>query len=174
MKKIILLTLFVASYASAQYVMTKSTISSAGNSASSANYILKDAAGQSIAGESKSATRIEQAGFYTYGTKTTVGIQELPITPKVFSLSQPFPNPVTKGIANIKYAVPRTSNVNVRIYNVTGRAIKTIANGEKVPGMYNFVWNGSSDNGEKVAQGVYFVRMIAPEYKATKKLIFVK
>lgn len=174
-KYIALIAVFVASYSfAADYVMTKSTFSSAGAAASSANYILKDAAGQSITGQSENANRIEQAGFYTYGLKTIVGVQETQPFPKKFSLSQPFPNPVTKGVANIKFTVPRTSNLSIRIYNITGRMVRTVANGEKIPGAYNFAWNGTSDNGEKVAQGVYFVKMIAPDFKATKKLIFVK
>lgn len=175
-KYIAITAIFLASYAfSANYVMTKSTFSTAGNSnALSTHYILRDAAGQSVTGQSTSLNRIEQAGFYTFGKKVIVGTQETPIIPKVFSLERIWPNPVADKNVTVKYGVPRTSNVSIKVYNVAGSVVKTLVSGEQKPGMYNIVWNGNTESGQRISQGVYFVRMIAPEFKATKKLVLVK
>ncbi|MBI4722192.1 MAG: T9SS type A sorting domain-containing protein [Candidatus Stahlbacteria bacterium] len=177
MKYILAALLFAGSAFSAPlYVMTKSDFSSAGGIGSSANYILKDAAGQSVTGESKSATYIEQAGLHTYSQKQYISVEEndfQPLIPKVFNLSYPSPNPVAH-IATIRYAVPKVANVHILVYDVSGRVVKTLVSGEKKPAFYSINWNGESDNGNRVAQGVYFVRMVASDYTATKKLIFVK
>ena len=177
MRYILVALLFAGSGAYAQqYVMTKSDFSSAGGTASSTNYILKDATGQSVTGESKDANYIEQAGLHTYSKLKQIGIDEetaLPIIPKVFDLSYPSPNPVARS-ATIRYAVPRVAKVNILVYDVSGRMVKTLVSGNRKAAFYTITWNGESDNGNRVAQGVYFVRMAAPDYTATKKLIFVK
>ena len=173
---ILVALLFASSGAYAQYVMTKSVFSNAGGTANSVNYILKDAVGQSVTGESKNATHIEQAGLHTYSKFKRIGIEEetaSPITPKVFDLSYPSPNPVARSVT-IRYAVPRVAKVNILVYDVSGRMVKTLVSGERKPAFYSINWNGVSDNGNRVAQGVYFIRMVAPDYTATKKLIFVK
>jgi len=177
MKKYLALILaFTATYAfGSQYVMTKSVFSNGGTTSSSANYILKDAVGQSVTGQSSSSTQIEQAGFYTYSQKKHVGVEENPVTtPKVFSLSSPFPNPAARENISIVYEVPRTSKVSIKVYSVTGEMVKTLVLDEKAPGHYLLRWNGLSDKGTKVSNGLYFVRMLASDYKSTKKFIFLQ
>jgi hypothetical protein len=157
----------------AQYILTKSTFSTGGGSSSSANYILKAAVGQTVIGEGKSSNYIEQAGFYTY-SKHLIGVEEQKIKlPKVFSLSPPYPNPTTREVT-IKYGVPWLSKVEIVIYDVTGRVVKELVNEEQKPGFYVIRWNGLSNDGTQVTQGVYFLRMIAPEFKRTKKVILLK
>ena len=174
--KYIFSLLFIGSLVSAQqYVLTKSTFSNAGGSSSSANYILKDAAGQSVTGESKATNYIEQAGFYTYSKLREVGIEETELQPipKVFSLSNPFPNPIAK-FATIKYGVPRLSHVSIKVYDITGRVVKTLISGEKKPGFYTLKWNSESDSGDRVAQGIYFIRMVTSDFTFTKKLVLLR
>ncbi len=176
MKYILIALFFASSGFCADYVMTKSTFSNAGSSSSSANYILKDAVGQSVIGQSETASYIEQAGFYTYSSGIEVGIKE-PDTkpmPKVFSLSHPYPNPATRAKITVKYGVPRLSKVSIKVYDVTGRTVKTLVSGEQKTGFYDLKWNGKSDHGTKLSQGIYFVRMIAPDFKATNKLVLLK
>ncbi|MFA5033895.1 MAG: hypothetical protein WC614_12885, partial [bacterium] len=66
--KYILTSLLFASlvFGAPQYVMTKSVLCGGGNSSSSTSYVLKDAIGQPVIGQSGSLNRIEQAGFYNY------------------------------------------------------------------------------------------------------------
>jgi len=174
MKYIILVALFLASCVFGdQYVMTKSVFSSAGGASSSSSYILKDAVGQSVTGQSSSSSRIEQAGFFNY-TKKPIGVQEVDqLIPKIFSLSTPYPNPVANSVI-IRYGVPRASQVSIVVYNVAGCVVKTLVNGEHKPGFHTLRWDRIADTGGKITQGVYFIRMVAPEFKSTKKLIVIK
>jgi hypothetical protein len=157
------------------YVLTKSTFSTAGGAASSANYVMKSAAGQSVTGISENAGYIEQAGFYTYSKLRLIGIEnkDLHAIPKVFSLSQPWPNPVARSLS-LKYGVPRLARVRIKVYDTSGRVVRSLVNGDKKPGFYTLKWHGETEQGRQLAQGVYFVRMLAPDFQATKKLILLK
>jgi hypothetical protein len=158
----------------ARYALVKSVFSSAGGKSSSTNYSMKDAAGQSVIGQSRATNRIEQAGFYTCLTHPTVGVADNLLVPKVFSMAHPWPNPITNSNVTIRYGIPKTSNVSIKVYNLAGSVVQILVSGEQIPGMYKLVWNGTNKRGEKVAQGIYFVRMSAPEFRATKKLILMK
>ena len=175
-KYLTLILVFTATYAfGSQYVMTKSVFSNGGATSSSSTYILKDAIGQSVIGQSNSATQIEQAGFFSYPPKKNVGVEENPVLkPKVFSLSSPFPNPAARENISIVYEVPRKSKVSIKVYSITGEVVKTLVSGEKAAGHYVMKWNGLSDRGTKVSNGLYFVRMLSSDFKATKKFIFLQ
>jgi hypothetical protein len=166
---------FVSSGFCSQYVAIKGTFSNLGGKATSTHYILKSAAGQSVTGQSWNVNYIEQAGFYTYFTVGEVGIeeQETQSVPEVFSLSQPYPNPAANGVA-IKYEVPGLSCVKIRVYDVTGRVVKTLVAGERKSGFYNLRWDGTTDQGAQVAQGIYFIRMLAPDFRAVRKVVLLK
>ncbi|MFA5031638.1 MAG: FlgD immunoglobulin-like domain containing protein [bacterium] len=175
MAKILVSLLFASLvFGAPQYVMTKSVLCGGGNSSSSTSYVLKDAIGQPVIGQSGSLNRIEQAGFYNYIGEHMIGVQSDSSKPKVFSLSRPFPNPTTKGYVNISYSVPKTSQVNIKVYNIAGGVVKTLVAGEQLPGYYSLKWGGVSDRGARVSNGIYFIRMVSSEFKSTKKLILVK
>lgn len=63
-------------------------------------------------------------------------------------------NPVTK----IKFAVAKPGFVNVRIYNVRGELVKTIASGNYGTGSHEATWDGSTRTGAKASGGVYFAK----------------
>ena len=81
---------------------------------------------------------------------------------------QNYPNPFNP-ITTINYSVPKTSNVSLVVYDVIGREIKTLVNGEKLPGNYNVQFNGSD-----LSSGVYFYVMRAENFIDTKKFILLK
>ena len=88
--------------------------------------------------------------------------------PKKYLLYQNFPNPFNP-YTTIKYSVPHTSFVNIKIYDILGREVKTLVNEEKVAGNYTIKFNGSN-----FASGVYFYRMHANNFYQTKKFILLK
>jgi type IX secretion system substrate protein len=90
-----------------------------------------------------------------------------------FKLEQNYPNPFNP-TTNIKYSVPKTSNVKLRIYNIMGQLVKTLVNENKVPGLYNIEWNGTNENNSRVASGVYFSRFESDNFTAYKKMILLK
>ncbi len=88
--------------------------------------------------------------------------------PRIFSLQQNYPNPFNP-VTIIKYAVPKTSFVNITVYDLLGREIVKLVNEEKPPGNYNIKFNGSN-----LTSGIYFYRLQSGGFSETKKLILLK
>jgi hypothetical protein len=94
--------------------------------------------------------------------------------PDRFALEAVAPNPMNR-IATVSFGIPRPgSAVTVKIYDVTGRAVRTLVDGQRPPGYYSEVWDLSNDGGLKVAPGIYFCRMEAGTFKDTKKVIVLR
>ena len=97
--------------------------------------------------------------------------------PKAFALGQNYPNPFNPS-TTIAFDIPedRTSGVQVelKVFNVRGQVIRNLVNDTKQPGRYVIQWNGENDNNEKVASGVYFYRVKAGDYVATRKMVLLK
>lgn len=88
--------------------------------------------------------------------------------PDRYELFQSYPNPFNP-TTTIKYSIPRISFVNIRIYDILGREVKTLVNEEKLPGIYSIQFNGGN-----FTSGVYFYRLQAGSFVETKKFILLK
>ncbi len=66
----------------------------------------------------------------------------------------------------VNFALSEASHVNIRVYDAAGKAVATLVDGSRGAGSYTMNWNTSG-----VAAGVYFVRMITPEFNATSKVM---
>ena len=66
------------------------------------------------------------------------------------------------------------SNVNIKVYNLTGQLITTLVNEEKQIGKYSVQWNGQDKNGKSVATGMYFVKMKADYFQKVNKIMLLK
>ena len=80
--------------------------------------------------------------------------------PVRFELMQNFPNPFNPS-TTIKYALPKESNVELRIYDIMGREIKSLVNNSQTAGYKEVVWDGKNNNGEQAASGIYIYRIKA-------------
>ncbi|HAY35015.1 MAG TPA: aryl-sulfate sulfotransferase [Ignavibacteria bacterium] len=94
--------------------------------------------------------------------------------PENYSLEQNYPNPFNP-VTTIRYSVPKSSIVSLKIYDVLGNEIRTIVNEEKQnSGSHSAVWDGRTDNGMNAASGVYFYKLTADNYANTMKMILTK
>jgi len=113
-------------------------------------------------------------GIYTF-TYTPTGVEGNPkdrLMPTVFKLSQNHPNPV-RNIASISYQLPKPAKVSLTIYNILGQAVKSFDEGSKESGYYNIKWDGRDTRNNLLGNGIYFYRLQAGEYSATKKLVLM-
>lgn len=78
--------------------------------------------------------------------------------PKAFALGPNYPNPFNP-TTTIPVAVPVTSEVKLKIYNLLGAEVKTIYDGAIDAGRYWFNWDGRNEAGNNVATGVYLYRL---------------
>jgi photosystem II stability/assembly factor-like uncharacterized protein len=83
------------------------------------------------------------------------------------------PNPTT-GLTKIDYQLARTGHVNLAVYDIQGRLVKTLANANQAPGVHSAAWNGLDEQGISVASGIYFCRLDTGEEQMIQKLILVR
>jgi hypothetical protein len=103
-----------------------------------------------------------------------VGVREQAYSPNqgplVTRLYSPFPTPFVRGVA-IRYSLAAKGFVTLRVHDLTGRVVRTLANGVMRPGRYAVNWSGTDDRGRALARGVYFCWLSAANYRATEKLV---
>jgi hypothetical protein len=90
-----------------------------------------------------------------------------------FDLFPAFPNPFN-ATTKISFEIPRTSEVDVTIYDVLGQEIKDLVDRRLEPGFYSEHWDGKNDNGMAIPSGVYFVRMQTDSFVRVRKLMLIK
>ncbi len=95
------------------------------------------------------------------------------VIPRDYSLGQNFPNPFNPQ-TTISFALPQAGRVRIVVYNVLGQAIKTLADDNFAAGTHKLVWDGTNASGASVSSGIYFYRIEANSYKASKKMILLK
>jgi len=100
----------------------------------------------------------------------TVGIQDQEIEeiPASFSLAQNFPNPFNP-TTTIQYSLPQAGNISLKIFNLLGEEVKTMADEYQEAGNHSVHFNANS-----LASGIYFYRLQAGSFVETKKMILLK
>lgn len=95
-------------------------------------------------------------------------VDEEPTHPSGFSLSQNYPNPFNP-TTSVTYRIPATSHVSLKVYDLLGKEVATIMNERKSPGIYAAQWDAG-----RCASGLYFLRMHAGSYTATRKILLIR
>lgn len=72
------------------------------------------------------------------------------------------------------HAVPVSSQVSLSIINVLGQRVRTVIDKQLAAGSYTLEWDGRDEVGQAVSTGVYFYRLEAGEYVATRKMLLLK
>ncbi len=93
--------------------------------------------------------------------------------PKAFALDGAFPNPFNPA-TTIKYATPHSGPVKLKIYNLAGRLVTTLVDGQKTAGFHTVMWNGTDHKGRGVASGAYYYRLQAEGFEQTRKMLLLK
>lgn len=88
--------------------------------------------------------------------------------PAVYSLSQNYPNPFNPE-TKIKYSLPKQTFVKLKVYDMLGKEVVTLVNGERPAGSFEAVFSGAN-----LSSGVYFYKMETPEFTDIKRMVLVK
>lgn len=97
-----------------------------------------------------------------------VGVDEVKGIPTEFALEQNYPNPFNP-VTVIKFALPRASRVSLLVYNILGQVVARLADEVREVGYHQVEFDGRS-----LASGVYFYRIEAGDFVATRKLLLLK
>ena len=101
-------------------------------------------------------------------------VQRLPSSlPSTFSLGPNYPNPFNPR-TSIRYELPERTHVQLDIYDVTGRRVRTLLRGNKVAGSHVAIWDGLTDNGASSPSGIYIVRLKAENFVSHLKIVLAK
>ena len=104
-------------------------------------------------------------------TGGTISVKGRPVT---YQLNQNYPNPFNPSTI-ISYQVPNDGEqVRLEIYNLNGQLVRVLLDKEEAAGEYQITWDGRSDNGSRVATGMYLYRIKAGSFVSVKKMIMVK
>ena len=107
--------------------------------------------------------------FATIKYSQSIGIRKISSAiPGEYNLSQNYPNPFNPS-TTIEFALPKSSNVKLVVYNISGREVDVLVNEKLQAGSYKVDFNGS-----KLSSGAFFYKLITDEYILSRKMILIK
>jgi hypothetical protein len=173
MRQVFAILLVLASILVAQqYRCDWSVVGIGGGEMSSSAYKCGATAGQTAAGLITGSNYWALIGFWQ--TEGQTGVREQAYSPNqgplVTRLYAPQPNPFRAALT-VRYSLAAEGRVTLRVHDLAGRVVRTLADGVMRPGRYNVNWSGTDDRGRELARGVYFCRFSAGDYRATEKLV---
>jgi hypothetical protein len=155
----------------AEHMMRTYVVGSGGAPTSSDHFRANGTVGQPTPiGIGTSSTRVVYAGFW--GRRWALMGVEPPATYRNEFL-QNYPNPFNP-VTTIKYSIGSAGLVEIAIFDVEGRRIRTLVSEVEAPGAYTAVWDGRNDGGAPVAPGIHFCRMRAGSFGSVKKILLVR
>jgi hypothetical protein len=101
-------------------------------------------------------------------TGSATSVSEKENVPVFFELSQNYPNPFNPA-TKIRYSVPTASNVKLEVFDILGRKVATLVNGQERAGEYAIEFDGS-----KLGSGVYVYRLTSSGFAVSKKMVLLK
>lgn len=107
---------------------------------------------------------------YAYPTVGVEGGETL--TLPSFYLDAPSPNPVT-GTASIGFGIPVSREIDIAIYDLSGRIVTALDPGQLQAGSHSISWNCTSESGEPVPSGIYFLRLAVPDAGSLSRMFVV-
>ena len=110
---------------------------------------------QFVTGDSLWSSNVN--GFYV-SPDAIDAVEEKTKTPEGFVLEQNYPNPFNPS-TEIKYTVPSTGFVTLKIYDIQGRLIRVLYDGNQTAGSYSLRWDGKDESGQNVSSGIYVYKL---------------
>ncbi len=111
--------------------------------------------------------RMDEARFPPF-LPSPVGIENQHTIAEKFTLSQNYPNPFNP-VTTINYSLPKISRVSLKIFDISGRLVRTLIDSKQGRGSYKVEFDGIN-----LASGVYFYKIETEGFIDTKKMILVK
>ena len=112
--------------------------------------------------------------FVLYNPSNTLNINEtMQNIVTEYNIHQNYPNPFNP-ITTLRYDLPENSYVNVTVYDILGRQVRTLVKTTQEAGFKSVIWDATNDYGNPVSAGVYLYQIQAGEFVQTKKMVLLK
>ncbi|MBL7067500.1 MAG: T9SS type A sorting domain-containing protein [Candidatus Marinimicrobia bacterium] len=108
-----------------------------------------------------------------WGVDPALGIESQDLFPDKFVLYPNYPNPFNPS-TTIAYEIPKPSQVEILIFDITGRQVCHLVHSKQQAGYYQVIWDGKNNNGLEVPSGQYFLLMKTEHCRKTQKMVFLK
>ncbi len=92
---------------------------------------------------------------------------------KTPTLQRNYPNPFNP-VTTISFTLPKIMDVQLAVYDVLGRKVRTLIDGKQQVGAHVVQWSGTNDHGVQVGSGIYYYRLKTENYDRTMKMVLVK
>ena len=112
-----------------------------------------------------------QANGDTTGLITNLNYNDISL--EAFQLYQNYPNPLNSE-TNIEFDIKRAGQVEINIYDISGKLVKELLNENCLPGMHHIIWDGDDNQNKLVASGIYYLRLITGAHQAIKPMLLIK
>ncbi|MBC3541088.1 T9SS type A sorting domain-containing protein [Rufibacter sp. H-1] len=90
-------------------------------------------------------------------------------------LKQNYPNPFRQGgITTIPFVLERAANVQLLVYDLSGRVVASLLNGKKQAGQHQITWDGRNSSGGTVASGTYLYQLTIDNKRYTRRMTFIR
>lgn len=116
---------------------------------------------------------INEVSKITFDLSTSTETEDIEKIKNVFAIFQNYPNPFNS-TTKIEYLLPKNGNVEILIYDITGRFIKRWKYENQVQGLYTIEWDGTNELNRKVSSGIYIYMINYQNMTISKKLILLK
>jgi len=112
-------------------------------------------------------------GYATDSSLVGMGDDVSDELPRKYYLQQNYPNPFNP-TTTIKYDLPKSTKVVLKIYNILGEEVTTLSNENQSAGYKSVLWDGRDRTGRQVSSGIYIYRLEAGDYVKSRKMVFLK
>ncbi len=122
----------------------------------------------------------DSAEIYYFGPSPGFVSPDNPERPLNFQLNQNYPNPFNPNttipftVYGSRFIVHSTIHTTLKIYNILGQLVRTLVDGEKMPGDYQVSWDGKDEDGKEVKSGIYFYVLSCDKFKDSKKMLLIR
>jgi hypothetical protein len=93
--------------------------------------------------------------------------------PVTYVLNPPYPNPFNPS-TTLTFQVPQAGPVELAVYNIEGRLVRTLIQGPMSAGTHMEYFDGTDDNGNSLGSGIYFCRLSASDFQSVQKMVLLK
>jgi hypothetical protein len=163
-----LVALLLPSTGHGEGTLAVSVIASGGGEAMGANHQVTGTLGQAIVGACGGTDFIVEGGFWVPALWVAADVESsISDLPRKYELRVATSNPSRSGVS-LLLALPKAAKVSLKLYDITGREVRTLVDAECPPGYHRAALGPAS-----LPSGVYFCCMSAGEFRASKKLLLL-
>lgn len=115
-------------------------------------------------------TPYTQDVLFMYEKNPTVGVEPGTTASRSVELGPSYPNPTFR-LSRIEYSLPASGPATLRLFDVTGREVRTLIDGKVEAGRHEAIWDGRDGQGRQVPAGAYFYELNAGGQRASRRVV---